>query len=91
MLLFPKMRVTRKIFTRVAANLFFNQFSGDILSSSLVSFAFFDSYVFLLFVCCFLKLKMYILKHMRLCGRVSDEKIFTGRFPETRLLFFWSY
>ena len=31
------MRVTRKIFTRVAA-IFFKRFSGDILFSSLVSF-----------------------------------------------------
>ena len=30
-----------------------------------------------LFICCFLKLKMYILIHIRLCGRVSYKKIFT--------------
>ena len=45
------MRVTRKIFNRVAANLFFNQFSGDILFSSLVSFVFCGLLFFCLFVC----------------------------------------
>ena len=35
----------------------------------------------------FLKLKIYILIHIRLSGRVSDKKISPGRFPETRLLF----
>ena len=56
-LLFPEMRVTRKIFTRAAANLFFLiRFSGDILFSSLVAFAFF---VFLFFVllCLFFEIK----------------------------------
>ena len=55
------MRVTRKIFNRVAANLFFNQFSGDILFSSLVSFVFCGLLFFCLFVW-ILKLKIYILK-----------------------------
>ena len=40
------MWVTRKIVTRAAANLFFKRFSGDIIFSFLVSFAFF---VFLFF------------------------------------------
>ena len=35
------MRVTRKIYTQAAANLFFYRFSGDILFSFLISFAFF--------------------------------------------------
>ena len=42
------MQVARKIFSRTKTNLFFNQFSGDALFSSLVSFAFFDS----CFFCC---------------------------------------
>ena len=46
---------------------FFNQFSGDILFSSLVSFALFVFLFFCLFVC-FLKIKLYILIHIRLCG-----------------------
>ena len=51
LLLFPEIRMTRTIFTQAAANLFiFNRFSRDILFSSLVSFAFFDS-CFFLFVC----------------------------------------
>ena len=35
-LLFPKMRVTKKIFTQAAANLFLNQFFGDILQFHLL-------------------------------------------------------
>ena len=73
-----------KIFTR-AADIFFYQFSGDILFPSSVSFAFF----ILVFFCCFLKLKMYILIHIRLRGRVSEKKIFPGEFPETIGLLFW--
>ena len=72
MLLFLEMWVTRKIVTRAAANLFFKRFSGDIIFSSLVSFAFF---VFLFLFCClcfcFLKLKIYIMIQMRRCGRLG--------------------
>ena len=78
MLLFPEMRVTRKILTRAAATSFFNRFSGDILFYALVSFAFFVFLFFCLFVY-FLKLKMYILINIRLCGRVSDKKFSPGR------------
>ena len=46
-LLFPEMRVMRKISSQAAAkNFFFNRFSGYILFSSLVSFAFSDSSLF---------------------------------------------
>ena len=92
-LLFPEMRVTRKIFTRVAV-IFFSQFSGGSLFSSLASFVyfsffflFFDSCVFCLYCCCFLKLKMHILIHIWLCGQVSDNIFSPGWFPETRILF----
>ena len=62
-LLFPEMRVTRKIFARAVANLFFlNLFSGNILFSSLVSFVVVFCF-FCLFVY-FLKLKVYILIHV---------------------------
>ena len=54
----------------------YNQFSEDILFSSLVSFAFFYSCFLLLFVCCFLKLQMYILIHIGLSVRVSDKENF---------------
>ena len=47
---------------------FFNRFSGDNIFSSLVSFAFFYS--------CFVCLFFYTLIHIRLCGRLSDKKIF---------------
>ena len=73
------MRVTRKTFAQAAANLFLlNWFSGDIHHSSLVSSAFFIlAFLFdSLFICCVLKWKMYILIHIRLCGRVSDQKKF---------------
>ena len=36
-------------------------------------------------------LKIYILIHIRLCGRVSDKIFSLGRFPETRLLFLPSF
>ena len=51
------MRLTRKIFTRAAANFFFNQFSGDIAFSSLVSFAFFFVFLFFLFFYLFFEIK----------------------------------
>ena len=54
--------------------IFLNRFFGDILLSSLVSFAFFV-FCFFVFFCllvCFLKLKTYILIHIRLCGLVSN-------------------
>ena len=83
-LLFSEMRITRKIFTLVVANLFFlNRFSGDIIFSSLVSYAFF---VFL-FVCFFEMKNIYLLIHIQLCGRVSDKENSLGRFPEARLLY----
>ena len=66
--------------------IFFNRFSWDIF----FSFAFF---VFLLFFCLFvsfLKLNVYILIQIRLCGRVSDKKCSPNGVPETKLLFFGS-
>ena len=69
MLLFPEMRVTRKISTGRPQICFFNRFSGDIIFSS---FVFFFLGGFLLVF--FLKLKIYIPIHIRLCGRVSDKK-----------------
>ena len=54
----PEMRVTRKIFTQVAANISFNPFSGDVLFPSLATFALFVFLFFCLFAC-FLKLEIY--------------------------------
>ena len=59
--------MTRKIFTRAAANLFSLIDFPEILSS-LPQF---------LLLICFLKLKIYILIHIRLRGRVSDKNIFS--------------
>ena len=89
-LFFPGMRVTREIFTQAAANLFFfNQFSRDILFSSLVSFAFLFLFFYVVVVCLlFLNLKIYILIHIWLCGRVSDKKIFTRPISGNKTTFF---
>ena len=54
---------------------FLNQFAGDFLFSSLLSFFFFCILVFLLV--CSLKWKIYILIHIWLCRRVSDKDFFT--------------
>ena len=60
-------------------NFFLTRFSGYIIFSSLVSFAFF---VFLFFCCClfvcFLKLKICIQIHIRLCGRVIFTRQISG-------------
>ena len=70
--------------------IFLNRFSGDILFSSLVSFAFFV-FSFFFFFClfaCFLKLKMYVLIHIQLCGQVSDKKFFTWLISGNKTTFF---
>ena len=90
-LLFPEMRVTKKIFTQAAANLFFNQFFGDILFFSSVSFASIGSCFLIWFVCCFLKLIMYILLHIRLCGQMSHKRYFTQPISGNKNTFFWPY
>ena len=67
---------------------FFNRFSGDILFSSLVFFAFFDSCFFVVCLMLF-KLNMYILIHNRLCGWVSDKKNFhPANFRKQGFIFF---
>ena len=71
--------------------IFLNRFSGDILFSSLVSFAFFVFFSFFFFFClfaCFLKLKMYVLIHIQLCGQVSDKKFFTWLISGNKTTFF---
>ena len=42
----------------------------------------------LIFVFSCYKSKIYIIIHIRLCKRVSEENFSPGRFPETKLLFF---
>ena len=76
------------------------RFSTDILFSSLVSFTFcllvlfcflFICFLFVLFFCFFfklMKLKKYILIQIRLCGRVSDKKIFTRPISGNKTTFF---
>ena len=66
---------------------FLSRFSRDIIFSSLVYFAFLILVFLLLFVWCFLNLKMYILMHIRLCGRVSD-KVFTWPISGNKTTFF---
>ena len=58
------------------------RFFTDILFSFLVSFA------FCLLALVFFKLKIFILIHIRLCGRVSDKKIFTRPISGNQNTFF---
>ena len=57
----------------------------------LFSFSLFLSTFFcFLFVCvCVLKQKVYILIHIRLCGRVSDKANFTQPISANKATFFW--
>ena len=51
---------------------------------------FFSTFFCFLFVCvCVLKQKVYILIHIRLCGRVSDKTNFTQPISENKATFFW--
>ena len=90
MLLFAEMRVTRKSSPGGLQIYFFNRFSGDVLFFYLVSFAFLYSCFFFFFwlVCLFLKLKAYILIHIRPCGRVSDKIFFTLPISGNKTTFF---
>ena len=66
----------------------FNGFSRDILFSSLFFFFFYFFVLLLVFLLvCFLKLKIYILKHIRLCGRVSDKYFFIRSFFRNKTTF----
>ena len=82
------MRVTRKIFTRAAANLFFNQFSRDFLFSYLLFLLFLHSLSFFFLHVWFLILKMYILIHIWLYGEVSEKRIFHLAFFRKQDCFF---
>ena len=73
--------------------IFFNQFSGDIFFSSLVSFVFFVFLLLLFFLLVWiLKLTICILMHIRLCGWVSDRKFFhpIDFRNQNKTTFFWS-
>ena len=61
------------------------RFSTDIIFSSLVSFAF-CVLVFLLF---FLIKNIYILIHIRHCGRINLKKISTRLICGNKITFFW--
>ena len=61
------------------------RFSTDIFFYSLVSFAYISCYISCIL---FLKLKICILIHIRLCGQVSDKKIFTGPISANKTTFF---
>ena len=87
-LLFPEMRVTRKIFTRAAANLFFQSIFRRY---SLFFFSFFCFFcilvvvvvVFVFFAC------LFVFWNFRLYGRVSDKKIFTRPISGNKTNFFF--
>ena len=90
-LLFPEMRVTRKIFTRAPADFFLSIFQRYYLFFSFFCFfvfLFFFLFSFLFLLVWFLKLKINILIHIRLCGGWVIKKYSPGRFSETKLLFF---
>ena len=91
LLLFPEMWVTIKIFTRASANYFFFIHFPEISSFLLQSLLLFWFLFFCLFVLCFLKLKVYILIHIWLCGRVSDKKTFTRPISGNKTNFFGPY
>ena len=78
-LLFPKMRAAANFFLSILRrySIFFFSF-----------FRFFYIVVFCLFVW-FLKIKIYILIHIRLCGQVSDKKNFTRSISGNKTLCFW--
>ena len=87
-LLSSEMRVTRKIFTRTAANLFFKSIFGR-QSLFFYSFFWFFYSCFFLFVCVlFFEIKIYILIHIRLCGWVNNKKIFTRPISGNKTTFF---
>ena len=71
-LLFLEMQVTRKIVTRA----FFSYF------------CFFFILVFCCLLVCFLKLKIYILIHIRLSRTVSDKKCFSQPISSNKTPFF---
>ena len=89
-LFLPEIRVTKKICTWAAANLFI---SSILLRYYLFFFSFFwfiCILAFLLLVCCFSKLKICILIHIRLCGRVSDKKMFAWPISGNKTTFFFA-
>ena len=81
--------MAEKIFIRAAANLFFYRFFGDSLFSSLVSFSFFDSCFFRLFVCLMLfRIKNAYSDTHSTMGPWNDEKIFTRPISGNKDYFF---
>ena len=84
------MRVTRRIFTQTAANFCLINFPEIFSFLRYFLLLFLILFFFCLFVCHFLKLKMYILIHIRLCWWVSVKKIFTWPISGNKTNFFWS-
>ena len=68
---------------------FFNRFSEDISFLLKFLWLFLVLVFFLFFFGCFLKLKMYILIHIRLCRQVSDKKFFTPPISGTKTAVFF--
>ena len=62
------------------------RFSTDILFSSLVSF--FAFLCLLVFLLQWLKLKIYVLIHIWLCGRVNDKEILSQPISVSKITFF---
>ena len=83
------MRLARKIFTRAAANLFFNRFSRDFFLSSLVSFAFFVFLFIFLLVCLFFEIKNIYSDTHSTMRVVCDKNFFTQPISGNKTTFFW--
>ena len=81
------MCVTRKIFAQLAANLFVLLDYPKVFSFLLVLFAFFCILAFFSLACYFLQLKIYVMLHIRLCGRMSDKKKFTRSMSRNKSTF----
>ena len=88
LLLFPEIRVTKKILTRLAENLFFLINFPEIFSFLIEFLLLFCILGFFASLFVFLKLKMYILVHLWLCDQVSDKKIFARRISGSKTTFF---
>ena len=80
--------MTRKIFTRTTAIFFLINFLE--IFYFLLQFLLFVLYscIFLL-VCLFFEIKNTLLIHIRLCGRVSDKKVFTRPISGNKITFFF--
>ena len=94
-----KLKVHRVNYQTIS--LYHVRFSTDIVNNNNIFFLhfffaffsiFFSFFCFLFLCVCFLfETKIYMLIHIRLCGRVTNENIFTRPFSENKTSFFLTY